>query len=300
MKAGGGKAAFRQTFLFAYDPQHCQKYDSIALKKFPYISKWFIYSSTQLPTTVSAFGKSTLENVSLWSILNGEHRADLVSGRASICAASSATGDNVSIDNGTLRLDTYRHRFFELGLVKRHWQSFCKWSPHKKTGEYPRMYLQIPLAAFLGEPDVAERLCRVLLEKNPQMLNWYLFNHSNPTTNQAIAPRVHMKSVSKNGGKVSLDDDQSIYQFVNSFSEDHAMEKENVYLYEVEGLVLDSSILEDPNVLMIEGSSCENAVVSYTDQQHPLTPSILHEPARIFLIRPQCVEEGRCVTLCYA
>ena len=292
MKAGGGKAAFRQTFIFSYEAGKSEKYDAVALSKFPYIDKWMIYSQSQLPSELRT--TSCLVQDTLWNILLGDSKELLCSGKATLRLNKDASGDNVSIDNGILRLDLYRHRFFELGLVKRHWSYICKWSPHKKTGDYPRMYLQIPLPAFLEEKDVAERVCRVLLEKNPDMTEWDLANGPEVTP-----VRLHMKSVVGPNDKVSLEDDQGIYDFVNSFS---TIEGDgNIYAYKVEGALENASfILNDPNVLLVEGRSSGKAVVSYVDEQHPLVPSRLHEPARIYFIRPQCVQEGRCVTLCYA
>jgi hypothetical protein len=323
MKAGGGKAAFRQPTLFTYTASEREKYDTIALNKFPFIDKWLIYSKSPIPNLPS-FQTIFLKGSILDILSNESIRGHLQNGTAVLynsCGnGDSIRGDRVSIDNGILRIDIFKHRFFQLPICKTNWQKLIKYQPHKKSGEYPRVYLEIPLSSptstasdkSLGDKEQIKivqdnelnYIFRQVLqfESNEWILKLRCELGALDSFGDSIATKIHQKTVKFPSFQLTLEEDNDIYDFINfPFLASDLNNSEEAYLYEVEGNLNVGSLLSDVNILLVIGQSNDKGVVSFTDEQHPLNP-ILHEPASLFMIRPPCISspEPLCYTLCYA
>ena len=321
MKAGGGKAAFRQPILFTYRENEREKYDSIALKKFPYIDKWLIYSKA--PIQNLPFFHTFLLKANILEILrNDSIKKHLQEGTAILHInfgnKDSVRGDRISIDNGILRIDVYRHRFFQLPICRANWRKLIKYQPHKKSGDYPRVYIEIPLSPqsfsgsekgeqvgdrikVIGDGELDYIFGRALqFERNEWILKLQTKDFDFKYLGEPLTEKIHQKMVNFPHFKITLDEENTIFDFLN-FPFLPSNDGEEVYLYEVEGNLQISPLLTNRDILLIMGRSGENGVVSFVDEQHPLNP-LLHEAATIFMIRPSCIDspEPFCYTLCHA
>ena len=323
MKSGGGKAAFRQPIVFTYRGSEREKYDTIALKKFPYIDKWLIYSKTPIGN-INSF-QTYLLKADILEILNNDSiRKHLQNGTANLYNLygdrDSARGDRISIDNGILRVDIYRHRFFQLPICKANWRKLIKYQPHKKSGDYPRVYIEIPLSPppptdsgvekkgddrikVIGDNEINYILGKALrFERNEWVLNLQTEDENFRSFGEPLITKFHQKTVNFPRCKLSLDEENALFDFLNfPFLPINANTDEDVYLYEVGRGLKVAPLLAREDTLLIVGQSSNCGVVSFTDEQYPLNP-LLHESATLFMVRPPCIDspEPLCYTLCYA
>lgn len=255
MKAGGGKAAFRQAELFAFDTEERERYDRIAVSKVLY------------PQTVEVFSTEPVHFEYInraRSVFHGR-LSELISRYASTCQAvlAECRDESASIDNGKLRLDMYDHRWFQLGLswTTRHI------TYNSRTGEYPRRYIEIDLATVKEEywPTLKAALDRFM----PQSLPWSIVAEGAPTTHPPLEQRISIPM-----GPFALDDEQELMEHVNAMSASLIIGSGPHYYYRVDAASVDvSKVLASPSVCMAVVHGDERGIVGHPSQQHPLPDS---------------------------